>query len=211
MNALLRRLRCVRRDERGTTLMEMVVGMTIMAIFMSMFTTAVLMMTHTANKVESVTVSASQTNQGFLKLDKLVRYASAISAPGPGTTSGSQYVELRFTYTGTEQCTQLRYWPAAQQLQQRTWTVNSSGQASAASAWLPLASNVTSGSFTLPTSTSTLYQQLAVSMAASFGSTQASTTTTSMTFTALNSGLYQSNLRSNPNQTAPVCQQQGRP
>jgi prepilin-type N-terminal cleavage/methylation domain-containing protein len=207
VSALLRRLR---RDERGTTLMEMVVGMAIMAIFMSMFTTAVLMMTRTANKVESVTVSASQSNQGFLKLDKMVRYAAAISPPGAGT-SGDQYVELRFTYTGSEQCTQLRFYQAKQQLVQRTWTVNAAGQASAASAWLPLASNVTAGSFTLPTSASALYQQLTVAMTTTFGNTQASTNATSMTFTALNSGLYLSNLRSNPGQTASVCGQQGRP
>jgi hypothetical protein len=188
-------------DERGTTMMEMVVGMTIMAIFMSMFTTAIFMMTRTANKVQSVTGTASQVNQAFLKLDKLVRYSSAVSTPGTGT-GGDKYVELRFTNTGSESCTQLRFDGTKQQLQQRSWTVNSSGNASTASAWLPVASSISSGSFTQPTDPAALYQQLTVSVSATAGSTQSSTTTNAMTFTALNSNL---------SQTGSVCGQQGRP
>ena len=198
MTGLRRRLA---EDERGTTMMEMVVGMTILAIFMSMFTTAIFMMTRTANKVQSVTGTASQVNQAFLKLDKLVRYASAVSTPGTGT-SGDTYVELRFTNTGSESCTQLRFDGPKQQLQQRTWTVNSSGNASTASAWLPMASSIATGSFTQPADPAALYQQLTVSLSATAGSTQTSTTTSATTFTALNSNL---------SQTGSVCQQQGRP
>lgn len=198
MTGLRRRLA---EDERGTTMMEMVVGMTILAIFMSMFTTAIFMMTRTANKVQSVTGTASQVNQAFLKLDKLVRYASAVSTPGTGT-SGDKYVELRFTNTGSESCTQLRFDGPTQQLQQRSWTVNSSGNASTASAWLPMASSIATGSFTQPADPAALYQQLTVSVSATTGSTQPSTTTSAMTFTALNSNL---------SQTGSVCGQQGRP
>jgi hypothetical protein len=187
-------------DERGTTMMEMVVGMTILAIFMSMFTTAIFMMTRTANKVQSVTGTASQVNQAFLKLDKLVRYSSAVSTPGTGT-SGDKYVELRFTNTGSERCTQLRFDGQKQQLQQRSWAVDPSGNAASASAWLPVASSIASGSFTQPADPAALYQQLTVTLSAT-GSTQTSTTTSATTFTALNSNL---------SQTGSVCQQQGRP
>jgi type II secretory pathway pseudopilin PulG len=190
-----------REPEAGTTLMEMVIGMTIMAIFMSMFTTAVVIMTQTANKVDSVTVSATQANLAFLKLDKLIRYASAISTPGTGS-SGDTYVEVLLTNTGAAQCTQLRVDPPSQQLQQRGWGVDSNGNATAASSWLPLASGVTGGRFVIPAAGASLYQQLQITLSTSSGNTSPSTANRSMTFTAINSNL---------NQNASVCQQWGRP
>ena len=70
--------------------MELIVGMALMAIFMSMFTAAIVLMTQTGNKVEAVSISAARrTNQAFLTMDKTVRYASAITTPGSRASPGT--------------------------------------------------------------------------------------------------------------------------
>ena len=113
------------RDDSGTTLIELIVGMMVMGVFMTIFTTAVVSMAKTTTKVEAVTTSASQVNNAFLTLDRIVRYASAVSTPGTGA-SGDWYVELESVDYGSSsaqtQCTQLRLATASQQLQLRTWT-----------------------------------------------------------------------------------------
>src|SRR5579875_3477479 len=117
------------RNDRGTTMLEMVVGMTVLAIFMSIFTGSMLLMTNTANTVEATTISAGQVNNAFLRLDRTVRYASAISPIVPPTGSGDWHVEfVSETLSGAatvDTCTQLRIDHG--QLQQRTWTVTGTG------------------------------------------------------------------------------------
>ncbi|WP_375480181.1 type II secretion system protein [uncultured Jatrophihabitans sp.] len=205
--------------DRGTTLVELLVGMAIMTVFMAIFLTSILLMSSTANKVEATTISATQTNQAFLKLDKMVRYASAVSTPGVSTASGDWYVEFDSPPTGVstaqtgDTCTQLRL--DSRQLQQRTWTVTN-GVAAAASAWTPMASYVTNGSaaagsadapFTTPVagvSASTSFQRLQLTLVATAGNSVTATNRSQMTFTALNSDV---SLASN----ATTCQQWGRP
>jgi prepilin-type N-terminal cleavage/methylation domain-containing protein len=203
--------------DRGVTLTEMLVGMAVMTVFMAIFLTAVVMMTGTANKVEATTISATQTNQAFLRLDKVVRYASAVSTPGVSATSGDWYVELTSpaatTGAANDTCTQLRI--DAKQLQQRTWTVTG-GTGSIPSGWTTIAGNFTNGSaangsadapFTSSPITagtaSTSFQRLQVRLVATAGNSAAATNRAEMTFTALNSDV---SLASN----ATTCQQWGR-
>jgi len=196
--------------ERGTTLIELMVGMALMSIFGGMFTGGVVMMNRAENKVESVNLTSARLNQAFHSLDKTVRYAAAISQPARGT-SGDWYVEFSTTATGTQVCTQLRV--DSQQLQRRTWTVlNSIG--SLASAWAPIASGITNGTASAGTSSQPFvanplvgnasFQRLTVNLVSSSSPGPGQTTSlSSASFSALNS------TSSVPG--APVCQEQGRP
>lgn len=218
-----RRLRRLRGDA-GTSLTELVVGMSVLSIFLAMFTGAVVMLNQATNKSQAITLSSQQLNQAFLSLDKMVRYAAAISTPGcagtttaaqgcDGTTSGDWYVELRTTNTGVEVCTQLRVDITTQQLQKRNW--NAASLPTIAPPFTPMASGVTNvsvaaGSTDQPfalvaPSTTAPYQQLTLNLVAVSGSasTQATTSRSKSTFAALNSSI--------PAPTSPICQQEGRP
>lgn len=196
------------RDE-GTSLVELMVGMTLMVVFMGMFTGAVVMMNQAMNKSQAVNLSATQLNVAFLSLDKTVRYAAAIGKPGQGTSgSGDWYVELRVTNTGAEVCNQLRVDIVSQQLQSRTWTVVNA-LASTPSVWVPISSGVSNGAavsgaatqpfYLVPVLANAVFQQLTVNLISPAGSGSSVTNSvSSFTFTALNSTV--------PAPTAPICQ-----
>jgi hypothetical protein len=202
VNALrerVRRLREVAADDRGTSLVELVVGMVVMTVFMTVFTGAIASLAETTTHIEAVTSSASQVNNAFLRLDKLVRYATAVTTPGQGT-SGDWYVELDSVIDAKESCTQLRVDVTRRQLQQRTWTVNASGAPySDYVDWRPLASNVLNASaapgsddqpFSFPAASSTSLQRLTVTLVTgTSGAASCSTTRSSLGFTALNSSV----------------------
>jgi Tfp pilus assembly protein FimT len=185
------------RSESGLSLMELVVGLTIMAIFMAIFTASVSMMYNTTSKTEALSDTASQLSIAFNRLDTSVRYASAISTPGQ--SGGDWYVEWQSSYTGTDQCTQVRVDASAGQLQQRTWTPASDGSATGLTAWLPLASGLQltdpdTGAAVTPftvtaVGTAIPYQQLSFHLIAkATGRVGVTTTVTTVTFTAFNSG-----------------------
>jgi hypothetical protein len=214
MNRLLHWARARVHGDAGTTLAELIVGMALMAIFMTIFTGATLMMTNTTNKVEAVALSSGQSNQAFLTLDKMVRYAATISTPGKNTTGTNDwYVELDTTNTGSEVCTQLRVDIATKQLQDRTWTVSGTSYTTP-TGWLPLASGVTNGSaavgstdapFTTPaavTGAASAYQQLQITLVTTSNSANSTTSRSSTNFTAINSAIATAST---------VCQQAGRP
>jgi prepilin-type N-terminal cleavage/methylation domain-containing protein len=177
----------VRRD-RGITLIEVVVAMTIMAVAMSVFTGGMLQMYRAANRTEATANAQSQVNIAFLRLDKEIRYAAGISAPG--SVGSDRYVEFLTTYTGTPWCTQLRLSASALQLQRRTWMQGSSPLVPGP--WVPLASEVTSTQpFTLSPANATFnFQRLQVKLTATSGSGATATPKQSdLTFTALNTSL----------------------
>ena len=199
-------------QDEGTSLIELVVGMMLMAIFLGMFTGAIVMMNSAMNKSQAVNLTASQLNNAFMNLDNTVRYAAFVSTPGVGT-SGDWYVELRVTNTGSEVCSQYRVDIVAQQLQLRTWTV-ANAAASAPTAWLPISSNISNGGaaatpstqpfYLVPPPPNSLYQQLTINLISPAGNGTALTNSKSaFTFTALNSTV--------PALTTAICQQQGRP
>lgn len=190
------------RSEDGTTMIELVVGMTLMVVFLVIFTASITTMYASANKAESLNNSSGQLNQAFSRLDKEIRYASTLTTPGLGTDS-NWYVEFLTTNTGSPVCTQLRINTGSKQLQQRTWNVTGSSGSTTASgltAWLPLASTVTNGGaaagatdqpFTfIPANPTLTSQQLKIYLVAKVGVSKSATTSyTSLTFTAVNTDL----------------------
>lgn len=177
-------------------MIELVVGMTLMAVFMTMFTAAITTMYRSANKTESLNRTSAQLNLAFDKLDSSVRYASSISTPGQGP-GGAWYVELRTTNTGSPICTQLKVSPTSQQVQRRSWP-SPLPAATAAPAWVPVANNITNGAgapgsvaqpFVLvDPSTALPYQQLRVHLESTTGNGASVTTSVAdVQFTAVNS------------------------
>jgi len=185
--SLSRRFRRTRDDE-GSSLIELLVGIALMAVFGAMFSGAIFMMTNSSKTAQSVTETSTRLSTAFVKLDRTARYAAAFSPPAQ--VAGNWYVEFRTTNTGSEVCTQLRVDIASQQLQSRTWSVVG-GAAAAMSAWVPLALGITNGDAVtaspdrplpfVPLSTrgSAKYPSLTVSLVAVSGDTS----TTSMSVT----------------------------
>ncbi|MEO3935329.1 hypothetical protein V3N99_01080 [Dermatophilaceae bacterium Soc4.6] len=203
-------------DDEGSSLLELLVGIAITAVFGAMFSGAIFMMTNSTKTAQSITTSSTQLSTAFTKLDKTVRFAAALSPPGRSTGSlgpVSWYAEFRTTNTGAEVCTQLRVDQATQQLQSRTWTVVA-GVGTGATGWTILAQGIVNGDVTdptadrpvpfvlVPTSGSARYPSLTVGLVATSG--DASTTSMSLTtYPAVNATTTTS--------TSGVCQEMGRP
>lgn len=198
------------RDDRGMSLVELVVGMAVMMVFLSIFTGAMMMMSKSESKARSTADTADQVNRAFLWFDKTVRYASAISAPG--ISGGDWYVELRNTGDVTERCTQVRLDTDTGRLQRRDWLVT--GGTITPPAWVQVASGFTNGSAAADSSLQPFYrpskatgaeifQQLRITLVAEGGAANSPTASkSSFTFTAVNSTL--------PVPTSPVCQEVSR-
>ncbi len=196
------RLRAVRRaprDERGSSLLEVMVGMAIGLIFLGVFTGAIVMLFQTSNRANALTASSGQTDVAFARLDKSIRYASEISQPGRTTTGW--YVEFLTKATGPQVCTQLQLGIASGQLAARTWTVVPGSPATPTptpSPFVPWASGLTNGNapanandqtapFVLRTTgTNVGFEQLIINLVATNGSPPVPAQTNA-TFTALNS------------------------
>ena len=118
----------------GTTLMELMIGMVIMTILMTICTTAIVTMFAGTGKTQAVANSAQQLNTAFVRLDDQVRYATSIDQPTP---DGLSVAFLRITSTSagtTRTCLQLRIQTVAGtsqlQLMERSWPVNADGSVS---------------------------------------------------------------------------------
>jgi type II secretory pathway pseudopilin PulG len=217
--ALRRRHRLVREDrERGTSLIELIVGMGIMTICGTIFLGSAVTLNRVTAKTQAVTTAASQTNLAYLTLDKTVRYASAISEPAKSTT-GVWYVEFRDTTSGSEVCTQLRIDNTTEQLQQRTWTTDTSPVVP--TAFRQISTGFSNGTraasssttlnttdqpfFRLPDSTTANHQQLTITLLSDAGDSASAASTSRSVFTL-------TGLNSTTNAAAgTVCQQAGRP
>jgi type II secretory pathway pseudopilin PulG len=175
------------RADTGITLTEVVVSMSVMSVIMAIFTTGIIQMYRSVNKTESMLAAQSQVNTVFLRLDKEIRYASAISAPGPGPQGPDWYVEyLLATDSGVPDCTELRLHVGTGQLQRRAWA---QGAVPSPTGWAPLVSHVVSTQpFTRPGSAdAATFQQLSLALAVRSGSGRTATVRETMvTFTARN-------------------------
>jgi len=186
----MRRLRRATRDthgspEAGLTLIEVVVAMTVLSIFMAMFTSGMLQMYRTVNKNESQSTAQSEINALFLRLDREVRYAAGIS--DAGAVGADQYVEYLITNTGTPTCVELRLSAVDGQIQRRTWLHDQTP--TRPTGWVPLASAVTAATpFERVAPTDTYqFQRLRLRMSVSSGGADTATAKeTDITFTALN-------------------------
>ncbi|MGC9669226.1 hypothetical protein ACNTMW_22040 [Planosporangium sp. 12N6] len=183
-------------DDAGATLVELVVGMSVMAVVMVMFTAGILQTYRSVNKGVSLSTAQSQLHVAFLRLDKELRYATGISQPG--RLGGSWYVEYLTQTGGTETCTQLRL-STDGRLTRRVWPTTSSP--TPWSRWSPLVSDVAAvgpadadAPFSYPGSDdaggSAGFQRLRVRLQARSGAGDTATSTgTDVTFTALNAPL----------------------
>ena len=209
------------RDDTGTSLVELLVGMAVLSIFLGLFTGAVIELNQATNKAQAISLTSEQLNAAFITLDRSVRYAAAISVPGCtgaaapscdaiGTTPGAWYVEFRTTNTGSELCTQLRLTvddanSDSEQLQTRSWTSASAPDPFDLSSFTTIASGVTKNSTAKPfvLTVAGSYQQLNFNFSSlSVSGSSQTTSDSSFTVNALDS--------SNPPSATSVCQL-GRP
>jgi hypothetical protein len=182
---MISRLRDRLADDRGISMAEIVTSMALMLVVMAIFTTGIVQMFNAADKGESLAVAQAQNNIAFLRLDKQIRYASAISTEG--TVGGDEYVEYLIANTGTATCYQLRL--TGTLLQQRTWIQDS---AVPGGGWTVLASGVSSAEpFTFIAADDTFsFQRLRLQLTAASGNGGTrSLANTDITFTALNTTL----------------------
>jgi prepilin-type N-terminal cleavage/methylation domain-containing protein len=181
-------LRAAAADDRGFTMTEIVVTMTVMSVVMAIFTGGIVQLFNTSNKSESLAASQMQNNIAFLRLDKQIRYASGISTPG--TVSSAPYVEYLLPGAGTATCYELRLKDA--KLQQRSWI---QGTTVTNGMWTVIASGVTSTQpFTFRAANETFnFQRLRLQLTATYGGNKTlSVANTDITFTALNTTLVTS-------------------
>jgi Flp pilus assembly pilin Flp len=180
-------------DERGATMVEVTVSMVLMSVVLAIFTTAIITMIKSANRNQTISFTQAQVTTAFLRLEKEIRYASAISQEG--TVGGDPTVEYLTTNTGNRVCTELRLHSG--QLQWRTWTQPAPpavpGPANVTpSQWIPLATGVSSTTpFTFHDADSQyVFQRLELNLTA--GTTAggvANARKTDVTLTALNTSL----------------------
>jgi prepilin-type N-terminal cleavage/methylation domain-containing protein len=192
-----RRVRERADGDGGFTLLEIVVVMTIMLIVMVVFTAGITQAYSAEDRVESASNAESQITIAFQRLDKEVRYASAVS--NQGLVGTDTYVEWLTTNTGTPVCTELRLHTSNGQLQQRSWTQGMTPLVPGA--WVPLASGITATPSTTTPATPTPFnviqatstfnfQRLQLELTATAGGGSTSTAKgTNITFTALNTSL----------------------
>ncbi len=183
---LLDRLRP--RDDAGMTLAEVVVAMSLMSVFMVMFTSAAIGVFRAVNGHDATATAQAQINTVFMRLDREIRYASAISKEGVVGTD--PYIEYLTTNTGADVCTELRLHLSVDtvQLQRRTWTKVTTGSPTP-TPWAPLASGFSGTQpFTFVADPEFESQQLRLDLTAKAGGTGADARSkrTYVTFTALN-------------------------
>jgi prepilin-type N-terminal cleavage/methylation domain-containing protein len=175
-----------RTRDTGITLIEVVVSMSIMSVLMAVFTVGIVQMYRSANHNESLSTAQSQLNIAFLRLDKEIRYAAAVSTSG--AVGSDFYVEYLTMNANTRRCSQLRLHAADRQLQLRTWTQGSPD--GSATAWIPLASGVGAVSgqppFAPDPDNASRFERLELTLVATYGPRDRPTSM-SITFTALNS------------------------
>jgi type II secretory pathway component PulJ len=171
----------------GVTMIDVIVAMTLMSVFMGIFTDVVVQMFRSANANQVIASAQTQLTTVFLRLDKEIRYAAGISQPGP--VGADSYVEYRTVNTGTPMCTELRLNVAEGQLQRRTWPDGVTPLAP--TGWIPLASEVSSSQpFTFWAADTTLnFQRLQLTLDASGGPDTTVSRSIDVTFTALNTTL----------------------
>jgi type II secretory pathway pseudopilin PulG len=193
------------------TLTEVMVGMVIMTIFMSIFTTSIISMFSSSNKVQASENSSAQLNTAFDRLDKQVRYASVIdpviNVPYPSVS----FLTPATSAAAGPTCTQVAILTSVtgNPLKERSWPQATPG---AATGWSQLALGISlvdqNGAavtpFSIPTISGAIVQQLHLQLVAKDGTGQATTySTSSVTFSALNAAL--ANVSQTPACPAPVA------
>jgi prepilin-type N-terminal cleavage/methylation domain-containing protein len=191
-----------RRDDRGMTLIEMMISTLIFTIILSIVSTVIISMLKQEQKETGQTNNLDASRKVIQTLDHTARYASAVTTPVQGS-DGNYYVEWQTGNTGQQQsCTQWRYVPSTGALQSRGWYASpyiSPITGPATTSWVTEAKGISQiGStpvFSLTTASSIVpqaganadtKQQLSVYFNATSG-TPSSTSASQVTLTAINS------------------------
>ena len=208
------RLRGVRRDPgAGFSLIELIIAMGIFTIFIAVFLTAVVSLARATTQARVTAEASSGALLVFQNIDRQVRYADAINYPGVGAATDYRYVEFRTPAssmsTNVTTCTQWRYLPGKNRIESRRWADT------AGSVPTPWSTKLTSViykadagyPFTLVPATSTMKQQLLLTIDAGTAGTSGATSI-STTFVARNSSdTSPSNAAGTGGQSLnPVCQ-----
>lgn len=134
-----------RRDDRGTSLIEVIVAMLIFTVILGIVGSFIITMLHQQSRQSNETDDLTVTRNVNNLLDNSLRYANAISAPGIGT-DGNYYVEWENGDTtqadNSQTCTQWRLNLSAHSLQTRSWQEVAGTLTGSASAWATKATNV---------------------------------------------------------------------
>jgi prepilin-type N-terminal cleavage/methylation domain-containing protein len=217
MMTRLERMR--RRDDRGMTLIEMMVSTLIFSIILAIITTVIVSMFKQEQKETGQTNDLDSSRKVVETLDHSTRYASAITTPVLAA-DGNYYVEWETGNIGQQQsCTQWRYVPSTKALQSRSWYASpyiSPVTGPATTSWTTQAKGISQVGanpvFALGATTGALgpggpsaqtKQQLSVSFNTTSG-TPASTSASQVTLTAINS-----TSASAPTGSAVLCAQAG--
>lgn len=208
MRAALRR----RSDDKGFTLPELLISMTIFAAFLAVITATVTTMMQDIRHTSTVNAAAAQNQRAFDTFDKEVRPATAVNFPGLGTNGADFYIEFQsFNLQGTAMCYQWRLVVATDQLQQRSWAPVTTGSPSL-SAWSNVAFGVVNTTDPFALNIVTHYQQsdtVTLQLTNTQGVKPSATAVTSTTVAAENtSANTPSNNDTNADGTSdsPVCQ-----
>jgi type II secretory pathway component PulJ len=146
---LRRRLERMRvGGEAGFTLIDLLVAMTIMSVVMAVFTIGMLQMYAATNRTVNVSTAQAEINRMYLRLERSIRYASAITTePTPALalapqvrSDGNFYIQYLTNNVQPPVCQQLRLNRTDRTLQYREW--NSGTTLSITAGWQTLVSNV---------------------------------------------------------------------
>ena len=181
-------------EEKGFTIVEMAVSMLILSIFLVMFMTSMVHIFKPTLQTESMRDSSDQLDLAFLDLDSQVRYAYQIWQPYQGTpsTDDNWDIEYESTFNGAiyPTCTELQYNFHSGELLSASWA-----QGTTVTPSFKLLANDLTGTgdpFQVIQNSSNSKVQLMVTLSATSGTGGGTeTTTSSVTFTALNSLSYQ--------------------
>ena len=117
------RLRMPRRDDAGSTLVEVVIAMLVLSVLLAVFVRAVSLMTSTTTRV---TTTGEVATEGRAASDALGRQLGTASATNtPVQAGGNWYLEFSTDEVkagGDRQCTQWRYQSSTRRLEYRTWS-----------------------------------------------------------------------------------------
>ncbi|MBV9292205.1 MAG: hypothetical protein JO222_07125, partial [Frankiales bacterium] len=99
----------------------MLVVMIVFSLIMGIITAGIVSMLRQQNRQSAIATDMDSARKLVQLLDRQVRYANAITAPGTGT-DGNTYFEWRTGNKGQQQtCTQWRYVSSLQRIETRSW------------------------------------------------------------------------------------------
>lgn len=108
------------RDDTGHTLVELLVSMGIFSTVLAVMATAVTILSADVRKSQNLSTATDTVRSAFSRMDKQLRYASAINRPV--RVGDDWYVEFETVDgTNTDTCRQWRLVHSTQELQQRSW------------------------------------------------------------------------------------------